>query len=36
LFYNAPAWIFTAAYVAFAALVLITWAAVPPTRQSRG
>jgi len=35
LFYDAPAWVFTAAYVAFAALVLITWAAVPPTRQSR-
>jgi hypothetical protein len=35
LFYDAPAWVFTAAYVAFAALVLITWAAVPPARQSR-
>jgi hypothetical protein len=35
LFYNAPAWMFTAAYSAFAALVLITWAAVPPIRQSR-
>lgn len=35
LFYDAPAWVFTAAYVAFAALVLITWAAVPPTWRSR-
>jgi hypothetical protein len=34
LFYDAPAWVFTAAYVAFAALVVITWAAVPPTRHS--
>jgi hypothetical protein len=35
LFYDAPAWVFTAAYVGFAALVLITWAAVPPARASR-
>jgi Protein of Unknown function (DUF2784) len=35
LFYNAPAWAFTAAYLAFAALVLFTWAAVPPIRQGR-
>jgi Protein of Unknown function (DUF2784) len=32
LFYDAPTWVFTAAYVAFAALVLVTWVAVPPTR----
>ena len=33
LFYDAPTWVFTAAYVAFAALVAaITWVAVPPTR----
>jgi Protein of Unknown function (DUF2784) len=35
LFYDAPPWVFTVAYVAFAALVLVTWIAVPPTRQSR-
>src|ERR1700681_1642670 len=32
LFYDAPLWVFTVAYVAFAALVLVTWLAVPPTR----
>lgn len=32
LFYNAPTWVFAAAYVAFAALVAVTWIAVPPTR----
>jgi hypothetical protein len=35
LFYDAPPWVFTVAYVAFAALVLVTWIAVPPTRQRR-
>jgi hypothetical protein len=35
LFYDAPAWVFTVAYVAFAALVLVTWAAVPPTRRAK-
>ena len=35
LFYDAPPWVFTVAYVAFAALVLVTWVAVPPTRQRR-
>jgi hypothetical protein len=35
LFYDAPSWVFTAAYVAFAALVAITWVAVPPTRAPR-
>ena len=35
LFYEAPAWVFTLAYVAFAALVLLTWVAVPPTRHAR-
>jgi Protein of Unknown function (DUF2784) len=34
LFYDAPTWVFTAAYVAFATLVAITWVAVPPTRAS--
>jgi hypothetical protein len=33
LFYDAPSWVFTLSYAAFAALVLLTWIAVPPTRQ---
>jgi hypothetical protein len=32
LFYDAPTWVFTAAYVAFGVLVVITWVAVPPTK----
>jgi hypothetical protein len=36
LFYDAPPWVFTAAYVAFAVLVAITWIAVPPTLSKRG
>jgi hypothetical protein len=35
LFYDAPPWMFTVAYVAFAALVFVTWVAVPPTRPRR-
>ena len=35
LFYDAPTWVFTAAYVAFASLVAITWVAVPPTQAPR-
>jgi hypothetical protein len=35
LFYDAPSWVFTAAYLGFAALVVITWVAVPPTRAAR-
>jgi polyferredoxin len=35
LFYEAPAWVFTAAYVAFAALVLLTWVAVPPVPPAK-
>jgi hypothetical protein len=35
MFYDAPAWLFTAAYVAFAALVAATWIAVPPRRPRR-
>jgi uncharacterized protein DUF2784 len=35
IFYDAPAWVFTTAYVAFAALVLVTWILVPPTRRPR-
>jgi hypothetical protein len=31
IFYDAPTWVFTVAYVAFATLVLATWIAVPPT-----
>jgi hypothetical protein len=35
LFYDAPTWVFTVAYVAFAALVVITWIAVPPIMGPR-
>ena len=35
IFYNAPTWVFTVSYLAFTALVLITWMLVPPTRQPR-
>lgn len=35
IYYNAPPWVFTMAYVAFAALVLVTWFVVPPIRQRR-
>jgi hypothetical protein len=35
LFYDAPPWVFTASYVAFAVLVLMTWIAVPPTWPKR-
>jgi hypothetical protein len=31
LFYDAPPWVFTASYAGFAALVIVTWIAVPPT-----
>ncbi|HEY3852472.1 MAG TPA: DUF2784 domain-containing protein [Steroidobacteraceae bacterium] len=33
MFYDAPAWAFTTAYAAFAALVLVTWIVVPATRR---
>lgn len=33
IFYDAPTWVFTVAYVGFAALVLVTWIAVPPIRK---
>jgi hypothetical protein len=36
MFYQAPTWVFTAAYLAFAALVLVTWIAIPPVRQGPG
>jgi hypothetical protein len=35
MFYDAPTWVFTAAYVAFAGLVVVTWIVVPPTRRMR-
>ncbi len=35
LFYHAPTWVFTVAYVAFAVLVFVTWFAVPPKWQPR-
>jgi hypothetical protein len=35
IFYDAPTWIFTLAYVGFATLVLVTWVVVPPIRQRR-
>ena len=34
LYYDAPAWLFTAAYTAFAALVVATWWWVRPRRLS--
>lgn len=36
LYYQAPAWVFTAAYTAFAALVIAAWLRVPPVRPRRG
>ncbi|CAB3761484.1 DUF2784 domain-containing protein [Paraburkholderia humisilvae] len=35
LYYELPAWVFTVAYVAFAALVALTWRRVPPRRRDR-
>ncbi len=35
MFFDAPTWAFTLAYLAFAALVLATWVAVPPIRHGR-
>jgi|SRR5580658_91085 hypothetical protein len=35
LFYDAPPWVFTVSYVAFAGLVLATWILVPPTVSER-
>jgi hypothetical protein len=35
LFYDAPPLVFTVAYVAFAALVVVTWIAVPPRKSRR-
>lgn len=33
LYYDLPAWMFTAAYVAFAAMVALTWWHIPPMRK---
>lgn len=35
MFFDAPTWAFTLAYLAFASLVLATWMAVPPNRRRR-
>lgn len=35
LFFEAPPWVFTAAYTAFAALVALAWWRVPPARSRR-
>ena len=35
IFYDAPGWVFTMAYMGFAALVFATWILVPPTRRAR-
>lgn len=32
IYYDAPRWVFTLAYTAFAALVILTWILVPPRR----
>jgi high-affinity Fe2+/Pb2+ permease len=34
LFYNAPGWLFTIVYTAFAILVVITFIIAPPSRKS--
>lgn len=36
IFFQAPWWVFVAAYTAFAALVIVAWFAVPPRRNARG
>lgn len=36
LYFEAPPWVFAAAYTAFALLVVWAWFAVPPTRKPRG
>lgn len=35
LFYDLPPWIFTVAYTAFAAAVVLTWFIVPPQKRAR-
>jgi hypothetical protein len=34
IYHDAPAWLFTAAYTVFAALVVVAWRWVPPRRRS--
>ena len=34
MFYQLPTWVFTAAYIAFAIIVVLTWIAVPPIRRT--
>jgi hypothetical protein len=34
LFYDLPPWVFTAAYISFAALVALTWWRIPPRRRT--
>ena len=34
LYYEAPAWVFTAVYTAFALLVVASWLVVPPRRKT--
>lgn len=36
LYYDAPGWVFTAAYTFFALLVLATWWLAPPRRSGQG
>jgi hypothetical protein len=35
MYYDCPTWVFTLAYLGFAALVAVTWIAVPPARRRR-
>ncbi|HLX02734.1 MAG TPA: DUF2784 domain-containing protein [Trinickia sp.] len=35
LYYDLPMWVFTLAYVFFAALVLLTWRLIPPRRHGK-
>src|ERR1700730_1935266 len=35
MFFDLPTWVFSAGYVAFAALAAITWMVVPPTKRRR-
>ena len=33
MFYGLPTWVFTVAYVGFAALVIVAWIVMPPARR---
>lgn len=35
IFFDAPPWVFVAAYTCFATLVLLAWRRVPPARRAR-